>query len=208
MTEHDWTLEIAMHEAAHCVAMYLQGRKIDAVRVWKTDGSVRPVGKPSEDPFGHAVALLAGKAFMGSLGLPDGDDDKDFVRASFVVAEQFLDHPEAAKQAFGAVCEATEALVRTPRFIDLTTALAPKLAKGGYLHLGSEVERFLRENERSESHSLESHSRSESQARIAPWYEVTARPGGRLLYRGSDERQAKIVQSQNPGSLRIGSLYG
>lgn len=169
MTKPDCTAEIALHEAAHCVAMHLEGLKIDKVRVSESDGSVMPASKPSGDPFGHAVSLLAANAFMRSLGRPDDGDSNDFVRASFLVAMQFDDRTEAAKEAFSIVCEATSALVRTPRFIDLATALAPKLAKG-YLHLGSEVERFLRSHDSELTEQIaQAHSwRSEAHAAWPP----------------------------------------
>ena len=130
MTNADWTTEIALHEAAHCTALFLEGIKINKVRVWKIDGSVTPASKPSADPFAHAVSLLAGNAFMRSLGLSDDGDSNDFVRASFLVATQFDDRTEAASEAFSIVCEAAEALVRSERFVELATALAPMLAKG------------------------------------------------------------------------------
>ena len=43
---------------------------------------------------------------MTSLGLSGGGDENDFVRASFLVAEQFLDNPAAAKEGFAIVAEA------------------------------------------------------------------------------------------------------
>lgn len=146
MTKPDWTREIAMHEAAHAVACYLQGMKIDKVEVWPTNGLVKPASKPSEHPFEYAVTLLAGNEYMRSIGLPDDDHENDFVRASFVVAMQFDDRPNAASEGFGIVCEATSALVRTPRFIELVAALYPKLAEEHW-HYGPEVDRFLREHD-------------------------------------------------------------
>ncbi len=92
------------------------------------------------------------------------------------------------------------ALVGSERFQLLAAQHSPVLERD-FCHYGPEIERFLRTHD-PDQHPVERHSAG------GPWYEVTARPGGQLLYRGADHAEAKRVRAWNAHSLLAGSLYG
>jgi len=140
------SFEVAQHEAAHAVCHYLHDLPIHSIQVWASEGVLRSASSSSADPFSHAVSLLSANAYMTTQGLPTMGFDDDFQKASILVALEFTDRPKAAREAFGLVCEAARALVRTQRFLELVAMLTPKLAERNF-HNGPDVIRFLKEHD-------------------------------------------------------------
>jgi hypothetical protein len=214
-----WRRELIFHESAHAVAAYLQGLKIAKMEVWDHDGvtKIDDDARPQalEDPYPHAIVLLAGHAYMAGAGLPDEHSGStDTTKAAILV--DIACGPGrrcTAAQAFGVVSEAARKMVGTERFICLHAALVQHIdASGKHWHWGPDIERFLRDHDpergaHAARRQVETHGRSDDPPGT-PWYEVTDRnQRDELVYQGPDHAAAQATLERTPGGLLIGSEW-
>jgi len=198
----DHSDRIALHEAAHCVAAYLFGREIHSVKIRMRAG--RTMVARTDDVFASAVGLVVGEAFERNIGLApmalnSHGSTRDLDNATKLLATQ------CSGAALDAACrvveEAAIELASSERFHKLAFALAVRIVDEPVLSPREILETLQAADP---ERPLERHSAAGSGG---PWYEVTARPSGRLLYRGGDLAAAERVRQQSPESLLVGSLY-
>ena len=195
---------LAIHESCHAVAMFLLGMPIHSIEIGENEGVVHHPS--SDDSFDLIVSLLAPHRFEQAMGWQPSGDDYDEKEVERILRR----HVSAAAipQARAVLEEAADQLVVSGTFDTLRHALSPHLGPGSYL-TGEEVEEILHEalQQHAELYrkawpSLERHSTS------GGWWIVTVPgPGGRMVYRGSDQHEAKRVQRREGGTL-TGSIYG
>jgi hypothetical protein len=197
---------LAIHESCHATAMFLLNMPIRSIQIGENEGVVHH--PYTDDSFDNIVSLLAPHRLEDAYGWEPSGDDWDEKEVTRILRKHVS--VSAIPQARAVLEEAADQLVLSSKFDTLRRALSRHLKPGTYM-TGPEAEEILLEAYEKNAALMapvkcrELHGRARGPAH-RPWFEVTLH--GKLLYRGADERQAKIVQSQNPGSLKVGSIYG
>jgi len=149
--------------------------------------------------FEASVIALAGEAFERSLGLPFSGSTSDLKAVTRRLATQCSGATLDAAAAV--VSEAALELASSPRFHKLAFALAARIADEPALTPHEILETL-------EAADPERPARVEGHSASGGWWIVTVPGvGGREVYRGSDQHEAKRVQRRSGGTL-VGSIYG
>ena len=194
----DYSVRIAMHEAAHAAANYLLGGEVRSVEAKEREGCTVKA-RMTDHPVADAVTWLAGLAWDRSRGLPLlSANPTDIEGATKALAREFSG--PALDRACKVAEEAALSLVGMERFQRLVYELGAALVQRRYLG-DSKVLRILEEADPERSRSTEQRSSARS------WYLVTD-ADRREVYRGSSRDEAHRVLKACEQGPRHGLLIG